>query len=316
MKTLAQIEPRTPIGTNTTPGDADSLFKITQPGSYYLTTNITGIAARHGIEIAASGVTLDLMGFELAGGVATSLDGVNVSVTVTNLAIRNGSVRNWGGNGVDASFAVNGQYQDLGFSANGGRGLSSGVSSAVVNCTARGNTGDGIFASQGSTISGCTARLNTGNGIVASVGCTISGCTAYVNTGDGIVASFGCTISGCTAYANTGDGIEAASDCRIVDNTCDSNGNVGDGAGIHVTSSDNRIEGNQVTDNDRGIDVDLAGNLIIRNSASGNTTDWDIVANNVFGPILDRRAPASAAVLGFSAASSLGSTDANANFSY
>jgi hypothetical protein len=40
------------------------------------------------------------------------------------------------------------------------------------------------------------------------------------------------------------------------------------------------------------------------------------VANNVFGPIIDRSAPASAAVLGNSAASSLGSTDANANFTY
>ena len=33
---------RTPIGASTTPGDADSLFRISQPGSYYLTGNITG----------------------------------------------------------------------------------------------------------------------------------------------------------------------------------------------------------------------------------------------------------------------------------
>ena len=41
-----------------------------------------------------------------------------------------------------------------------------------------------------------------------------------------------------------------------------------------------------------------------------------IAANNVFGPIVDRRAPSSAAVSGFTAASTLGSTDSNANFSY
>lgn len=57
MKTLAQVEPRTPIGPDTTPGDNDStpsLYKITQPGSYYLTGPITGVADKIGIETAAS----------------------------------------------------------------------------------------------------------------------------------------------------------------------------------------------------------------------------------------------------------------------
>lgn len=74
-KTLTEIEPRTAINLANTPGDADSLFKITQPGSYYLTGNITGVAGKHGVEIATSGVSLDLMGFTLTG-VAGSLDGV------------------------------------------------------------------------------------------------------------------------------------------------------------------------------------------------------------------------------------------------
>ena len=32
-KTLNEVEPRTPINVVNTPGDADSLFKITAPGS-------------------------------------------------------------------------------------------------------------------------------------------------------------------------------------------------------------------------------------------------------------------------------------------
>src|SRR3954470_4200181 len=79
MKTLDQVEPRTPIDATHTPGDADSLFKITQPGSYYLTANVTGVPAKHGVEIAASGVTLDLNGFDLVG-VPGSLDGVSVTL--------------------------------------------------------------------------------------------------------------------------------------------------------------------------------------------------------------------------------------------
>src|SRR4029077_17462440 len=62
MKTLAQIEPRIEINATNPPGDADSSFKITQPGSYYLTGNLTGVASKHGIKIAANDVTLDLMG--------------------------------------------------------------------------------------------------------------------------------------------------------------------------------------------------------------------------------------------------------------
>ena len=187
----------------------------------------------------------------------------------------------------------------------------------MTGCTAVSNFGEGISVLIASTVTGCTVNLNTGNGISTGDGSTVAGCTARQNTGDGIITSFSSTVTGCTAYGNTGDGIQVSSDCRVTDNMCDRNGNGGgDGAGIHATSSDNRIEGNNCTLADRGIDVDLFGNLIIRNTCAGNTTDWDIVANNVFGPIIDRRAPASAAVLGFSAASSLGSTDPNANFSY
>ncbi|HRJ49801.1 MAG TPA: hypothetical protein PKU91_04675, partial [Phycisphaerales bacterium] len=88
------------------------------------------------------------------------------------------------------------------------------------------------------------------------------------------------------------------------------------GANIHATGNDNRIEGNNCILADRGIDVDAAGNIIVRNTCSGNTVNWDIVANNVVGPILDRTAPASAAISGNSAPDSTGSTHPNANFTY
>src|SRR6185369_7398513 len=67
MKTLSEVEPRIPINATTTPGDADSIFRITQPGSYFLTGNITGVNGKHGIEVAASSVTIDMRGFDLVG---------------------------------------------------------------------------------------------------------------------------------------------------------------------------------------------------------------------------------------------------------
>ena len=66
MKTLEQIEPRTAI-TNVP-------YTISQPGSYYLTTNLT--SATFGVTIATNGVVRDLMGFMLAGAGSGSGHGV------------------------------------------------------------------------------------------------------------------------------------------------------------------------------------------------------------------------------------------------
>src|SRR6478672_7546607 len=67
MKTLDQVEARTPVDAAHTPGDASNLFIISQPGAYYLTGNITGVAGKAGIKITANDVTLDLNGFALVG---------------------------------------------------------------------------------------------------------------------------------------------------------------------------------------------------------------------------------------------------------
>src|SRR5262245_16199985 len=63
MKPLSHVEPRTPITTATTPGDSDALFVISTPGSYYLTGNVAGALGKHGIEVTAPNVTIDLSGF-------------------------------------------------------------------------------------------------------------------------------------------------------------------------------------------------------------------------------------------------------------
>ena len=51
-------------------------------------------------------------------------------------------------------------------------------------------------------------------------------------------------------------------------------------------------------------------------SASVNTTNYDIVANNRYGPIIDITAGGQPAVSGDSAASTVATTDPWANFSY
>jgi parallel beta-helix repeat protein len=338
LKPLSDVEPRTAMNAANTPGDASSVFKITQPGSYYLTDNLTGVSGKHGIAIAASNVTIDLAGFGVLGAVG-SLVGVFDSMGDTGVVLRNGLVSGWGGSGVDLSSVDNTLVEGVISRSNGGFGIRAGSYSVIRFCTAGANASTGIIAFDGGVVESCVAVGNSSNGFAVGPGTVIRGCVARVNTSNGFNStSSSATVIDCTAYQNDGtgfnvaggstvercvasqnglDGITAGGACTLRDNACAGNGlAAAGGAGIHVTGSDCRVEGNNCTGADRGVDVDSAGNIIVRNTCSGNTTNWDLVANNVFGPIIDRTAPASPAVSGNAAASSLASTDANANFTY
>ncbi len=311
-------EPRVAINQENTPGDADSLFKITQPGSYYLEGNITGVVGKHGIEIVSGGVTLDLNGFDLQG-VAGSLDGVTATVpALRNLAVVNGSVRDWGGAGVTLVFSLNCRIADVLADSNGGDGIANGAGSTTSNCSSFDNSARGFKFDGTCTVSNCVASANTGDGFFVGTASTVVNCTATLNSGSGISTGFsnGCSITDCTARDNTLDGIRCGSGCVIRGNMCSFNGFVGDGAGIHAVGTDNRIEGNNCTDADRGIDVDAGGNIIVRNTCSGNTTNWSFVANNFYSSIVNRAGATTLSVNGDSAVSTLGTVDHNANFTY
>ena len=82
------------------------MYRITQPGSYYLTGNLSCDVGKSCIEIAASNVTLDLMGFRILG-----VPGANYGIVATgsqsNVTVRNGSVRTFSADGVQLGFADN-----------------------------------------------------------------------------------------------------------------------------------------------------------------------------------------------------------------
>lgn len=332
-KTLAEIEPRTAINATNTPGDADSLYSITQPGSYYLTGNVTGVSGRNGIKIASSGVTIDLNGFELIG-VAGALNGIYLSQADTrNTAVMNGAVSSWPGTGIYLStINYGGRLENLraesnggdgivggnaytisGCSAvqNGGTGISAFIAASVTNCASRNNGGSGFNFTTSPTISNCTAYSNSSNGFNVGESASISRCTAVLNGTNGFVLSSG-EISHCTAGNNALDGIRVSSDCLVIDNSCRLNGTA-DGAGIHATSDDNRIESNNCIGADRGIDVDAAGNYIIANSCSGNAVNWDVAAGNA---CVVYSAQTSGAIVGDSGGGSPVLKDPQANITY
>lgn len=330
-------EPRTAINATNTPGDLDSVFRITAPGSYYLAGNLTGVSGKDGIEIAASNVTIDLMGFALTG-VTGAQDGILAEGTVNNIIVRNGTVTTWPGDGVDLGSTGQGSLvEGVIASSNGGRGIRSSVGGVVRACVANSNASIGIELFGNGVATDCSARLNVGSGFASGFGCSFSACSARENEGGGFEidsggSAIGCTAQGngdrgftcgagvsitsCSARSNESHGIQVTSNCIVLANTCTSNNTVAGDAGGILAGSDNRIEGNHCPGNDRGIRATGTGNVVVRNTCGNNSINWDIAANNVVGPILDRRAPASPAISGNSAPDPTRSLHPNANFTH
>ena len=140
-KTLSEVEPRIAINAANTPGDAGCVFKITQPGSYYLTDDVTGVSGKDGIDIVANHVTIDLNGFSVVG-VPGSLMGIS-NLSYFSLSVHNGAMTAWGSYGL-YNGGEDGRFNDLTVYRNGYAGLYANVSAVVQRCVAETNGDTGI----------------------------------------------------------------------------------------------------------------------------------------------------------------------------
>ena len=294
-KTLTEVEPRIAINSVNTPGDADSSFKITQPGSYYLTANITGSVGKHGIEIVASGVTLDLNGFDLVGALGMgAFDGVHAGGTgLTGIAVTNGSIRGWGQDGInlgDTGVAEACRVDSVLAAGNARVGIYGGVnsqltrcsgtdgtyglyvrsSSSLLDCSASGNSSDGITTDSGTTLSNCSSGNNAGAGFTLFPGCTASNCAAYGNTGSGINTSSAATLTNCVTYQNTGNGIDAFTGSTI--SHCTSYDNSGHGITVSTgcTVIDSTTRSNTLDGIHCGSISVIRGNACTSNGSGGD----------------------------------------------
>jgi hypothetical protein len=230
MKTLAQIEPRTPI--------ASGPFTITTPGSYYLTTNVT-VSAGTAITVSANNVRLDLNGFTISSTENPATTGYGILLNaVTNITIVrgfiSGGVTNNGGTYSGSGFGygifwtgsapVNARISDVSISGCRVYGIHLGNNNSVVeSCTV--NTA-GFYGILAGSVFDSTAQ-NCGNiGVVAlfiadnSYGSASGGGTglqAYTaNNCYGVsVSSYGISATvatGCYGESDSGsaDGIYAA----------------------------------------------------------------------------------------------------------
>ncbi len=240
LKTLAQIEPRAAISV---PGQTIG------PGSYYLSASLTAASGMSGIVVFASNVTIDLNGFELIG-VPGSSEGIVIGGGQTNVTIRNGTIRNWGGRGIDGVGNARVRVENVRVLNCGGNGIVVDVDGEVRNCVASGNVGigikgldnclvrecqvlattgspgDGISAGPAASVADCVSRGNAGSGFLVTNASTVLRCTAYANTFIGIYTYDGCTVAGCSAMNNTNVGIALGS-CIATDCIARNNGQSG-----------------------------------------------------------------------------------------
>ena len=248
MKALDQIEARTIVNAANTPGNATNSFIISQPGSYYLTSNFAGAVGKNGISIQASDVTLDLNGFTLTGpgtgGTGTTaLRGVITSAAATNSCLRNGSARNWNV-GVEAS-AAGMLVEKLRLYGNS-IGLSVGNGSIVRDCLATGNA-TGFLCGERSQLANCIATENTGYGFDGLDFVSLLDCTASRNFGEaGINVLAGCSLVHCSSTRNlpSGNGINAGKSSSVINCNVSGNGSTGISAGPGVTVADCTVGNN------------------------------------------------------------------------
>ncbi len=264
-KTLTEVEPRTAINAANTPGDAANVYVISQPGSYYLTGNITVPSGKSGIYISVSNVTLDLNGFSISGnalGGGGSVQGIKGTGADTqlNVTIRNGTVQRMGDTGIFFSALRHTRIEDITAQDNGRLGVWVGgwsvlnrvichnngtdtshsgmfasYASRVHHCQFTYNRGEGL-ACYNSTVTECVATTNGGIGISVDHGSHVSRCSSTDNTGQGFYGNVGCVIEACTSYSNAGRGIQLGNGGVITNCSVASNFNggisTGDGSAI------------------------------------------------------------------------------------
>lgn len=284
LRTLESIDPGTPVGPGFGIGAGDgqprALVLITQPGSYFLTTNLDVPAGTDGVEIRAGGVTFDLRGFAIRGAGPSSAAGDGIRVVGpdrANITIRNGSVTRMGGDGVDATFARNATIENINVSACGGTGIV--INEGIVRgCNARGN-GFGGFQNRGTVIfTDCTAIANFGAGFSITALADSDARERIVPPRNpdarGVVRTGG-IYQKCSAANNSGVGFYTGAAASLFDCQAIENGSAG-----FFISGDSALDRVQASANGGwGIDADVTS-IVIRNSSTTASGTGGILIGN------------------------------------
>ncbi|MDB6122527.1 MAG: hypothetical protein JWQ71_1520 [Pedosphaera sp.] len=284
MKTLDQIQPRKDVlklGS-----DPYAQYVITQPGSYFLSTNIVMVSGLRAIEIAANDVTLDLCGFTIFGNDRAA---IFAGVPVSSVRVFNGHIVNAAGGGVEFyTFAsgTNVVVEDMQISGAGatfGYGIAAYEGGRISRCQINGFLGSsggyGILGGDRTVVENCELQ-NNNIGMVLGNFSRVANCIIYKCT------SFGMSIADNSMVQNNqisfcSQGIMCSGNNVVENNNC----TFCAGPGLSVNNSYNRVENNQVNFNQVGINAGGSStNFIVRNTAHGNTNGNYNLGSSATGP--------------------------------
>lgn len=167
MRTLTQVEPRTPI--------EELPITISAPGSYFLTRSwdLDDADVDHAIIITASDVSVDLGGFTLH---SLNAEVISIEGAVNNIRISNGVLRNSGG-GVGGATASHVTVEKVTVREVGPLGITLGNHAKITHSTVH-NSGAGISVGTYGYISNCAVYGVAGGGFVAGLRGVVRDCSA------------------------------------------------------------------------------------------------------------------------------------------
>lgn len=312
-RTLLEIEPRTPIGDATTPGNAQATYVISQPGSYYLTSRVVTQGGRAGILIAADDVTIDLCGFAIDGSADPTAfpSGIETATPRRNIVIRNGTVLGFRGYGItgpmtrclfeslDVSDNFSGNLEvfnchdsiarNIRIRGGGEVGIEMGNNCLVLDCSVDGpNTG--ISVGRGACVSRCAVTntaaigIRIGGGVVAD--CSVDTTTSTSSfTNGGISLSGGlvqrCSFRNCVSAGVFLGGASSVLECHFF----------GCARGVvasQFSGGPSRIEGNTFsTCSVAAVRLETPHHLVLANRFRNNAVNIDAVPGSTIGELLD-----------------------------
>lgn len=212
------------------PGDDPGLpVQITATGSYALTSNLEVGGTSAGLNIAASNVSLDLRGFEVAGDDSGGFKGIDLNSGVTGVTVRNGIVRDFGSSGVGGCVLNCGRLRffDLQVISNANEGFAfSSVDDIVVsNCVAADNGAGGLFLNGDAVVvRGCIVENNgAGDGIRVSNEALVIDNVIRNNDGDGIQVAPRSSVIGNIVTLNGEHGINLGGEALVKNNVAHMN---------------------------------------------------------------------------------------------
>jgi parallel beta-helix repeat protein len=252
MKTLEEVEPRTPISSLP--------VVISTPGAYYLTDNLAcNACASVAINITADNVDLDLNGFTMtcAPAPCSSTEGIVSGSTPRIIRIHDGTIRGFR-NGILAQPVVSSVFEDLNVYDNQSTGIAvEGENNVIRRCRAQYNS-TGVSMGNG-------AGVYQGGGIVED-------CTFMANSGFGLRLFSGVEVRNNTALGNTGAvAIEAAGP----DNDIHDNNVVGNSVGIKLPATGgNNMYRNSASGNTTNYDVGIGNTVGPIGGADTATSPW------------------------------------------